>query len=114
MHDRELAVGASIGICVYPSQGSTAQELITKADAAMYRAKTLGRSRAMAEPSDGGLLEKLDEYYALLEKVLRGTIKSAPERTAEYVRLAQVLRERADVAHLIRYHNVLLTIDAGI
>ena len=37
--DLELRVGASIGIAVYPDDGTTPQELVAKADSAMYRAK---------------------------------------------------------------------------
>ena len=39
----ELTVGASIGIGVFPGDGSTAQELLKNADAAMYAAKNAGR-----------------------------------------------------------------------
>ncbi|WP_374562712.1 diguanylate cyclase domain-containing protein [Ideonella sp.] len=43
--DTELALGASIGVSVYPSDGETAIELIAAADQAMYRAKAGGRMR---------------------------------------------------------------------
>ena len=40
----ELFVGASIGISVYPEHGTTPGELLTNADAAMFRAKGKGRN----------------------------------------------------------------------
>ena len=39
----ELAVGATIGIAVYPSDGDTADSLLRNADAAMYSIKASGR-----------------------------------------------------------------------
>ncbi|MBI5969924.1 MAG: EAL domain-containing protein [Deltaproteobacteria bacterium] len=36
---------ASIGVSVYPEHGANAAELLTKADAAMYKAKDLGRNK---------------------------------------------------------------------
>ena len=43
---RELVIKASIGIAIYPEHGATGEQLIAKADAAMYRAKQ--RSRGFA------------------------------------------------------------------
>lgn len=40
---RELRVSTSIGIAMYPGDGSTQHQLLTNADAAMYHAKTIGR-----------------------------------------------------------------------
>jgi len=40
---RDLRVSTSIGIAMYPGDGSTEHELLANADAAMYHAKTLGR-----------------------------------------------------------------------
>lgn len=39
---RQMSIGASIGISVYPGDGDTAQELIQRADTAMYQAKANG------------------------------------------------------------------------
>ena len=41
---RELFVTASLGVAVYPSDGKDVTELLRNADAAMYRAKELGRN----------------------------------------------------------------------
>ena len=38
-----INVGASIGVSLFPQQGETAEQLLKKADAAMYAAKTAGR-----------------------------------------------------------------------
>ena len=43
--EREVIVGASIGIAVYPGPGTTAESLVKDADVAMYRAKEGGRNR---------------------------------------------------------------------
>lgn len=41
---KEGKIGASIGIAMYPQDGNTAADLIKKADAAMYEAKTGGKN----------------------------------------------------------------------
>lgn len=45
-HEKELiSATLSIGLALYPENGSTAGELIGSADAALYRAKHGGRNR---------------------------------------------------------------------
>ena len=41
---RDVIIGASIGISLYPEHGDTPEDLLQQADAAMYRAKASGRS----------------------------------------------------------------------
>lgn len=43
--EQALTVGASIGVALYPQDGSTTTEIIASADQAMYRAKLAGRNR---------------------------------------------------------------------
>ncbi|SFN94556.1 response regulator receiver modulated diguanylate cyclase/phosphodiesterase with PAS/PAC sensor(s) [Formivibrio citricus] len=43
--NNEVYLGASIGISIFPNDGTKAADLLRDADAAMYRAKELGRNR---------------------------------------------------------------------
>jgi diguanylate cyclase (GGDEF)-like protein len=45
LHDQEVAIGASIGIAVWPEDGDTPEQLERRADEAMYRAKQAGKNR---------------------------------------------------------------------
>ena len=42
---RDVSLSASIGIAVFPGDGRTVEELLARADTAMYRAKSTGRGR---------------------------------------------------------------------
>lgn len=44
-NEQALTVGASIGIALYPQDGTSTTEIIAHADQAMYRAKLAGRNR---------------------------------------------------------------------
>jgi diguanylate cyclase (GGDEF)-like protein/PAS domain S-box-containing protein len=44
LDDTELSISASVGVAIYPTDGSSGEELLQAADTAMYRAKDSGRN----------------------------------------------------------------------
>jgi diguanylate cyclase (GGDEF)-like protein len=74
LENKEMYSGASIGIAYIESGYQSADELIRDADAAMYQAKSLGRSRFVM--FDKSMREKLLEELEL-ENEFRHTLKSA-------------------------------------
>lgn len=50
VHDQEFALGASIGIALYPNDGDTPETLMKHADTAMYRAKADGGGCRLYQP----------------------------------------------------------------
>ncbi len=47
LENRDSFLGASVGIALFPEDGTTADDLLKNADTAMYRAKAGGRSQAV-------------------------------------------------------------------
>jgi diguanylate cyclase (GGDEF)-like protein/PAS domain S-box-containing protein len=64
INGHRLRVGLSIGIAIYPTDGTDASELIGNADAALYRAKTGGRGAISFFAAD--VDQRLRERRALL------------------------------------------------
>ncbi len=64
----ELQVTASIGICFYPEDGSSAETLLKRADMAMYSAKGMGRDTAQAFETEA---EEPHQQKLVLESKLR-------------------------------------------
>ncbi|MTI42301.1 EAL domain-containing protein [Roseibium hamelinense] len=69
---RKVSVGTGIGITIFPDDGYSATELLRRADIALYRAKTSGRSsfRFFEVDMDASILHR-----TLLEQRLRAAIK---------------------------------------
>lgn len=66
-----LSTTASIGVVSYPIHGTTTRELLTKADASMYRAKELGKNRAHLYRPEDMDIEKLHSRLSWKEKIQR-------------------------------------------
>lgn len=66
-----IAITVSIGIVLFPGHGKDAKELFTRADAAMYRAKELGRNRFHLFIPEDQDLEKMHSRVAWKERILK-------------------------------------------
>lgn len=60
---------ASVGVVLYPGHGLSTIELFTRVDAAMYRAKELGRNRVHLYKAEDRDLEKLHSRLSWREKI---------------------------------------------
>jgi diguanylate cyclase (GGDEF)-like protein len=85
----EVYLGASIGIAVYPEHGATAEELVSHADLAMYRAK-----------ADGGNSSRL--YASIMS-----------EQSRERLLIAGDLRRALDRRELVVHYQPQIDIDSG-
>jgi diguanylate cyclase (GGDEF)-like protein len=83
----ELYVAASMGICVFPQDGTDSETLLRNADTAMYRAKGAGRNcwRFFDESMARSAARKLDLETALRRAIERGelTLHYQPQRALE-------------------------------
>lgn len=71
--ERQISIGSGIGIALYPHDGHAITELLRKADIALYRAKSSGRStyRFFEVDMDASILHR-----TLLEQRLRRAIEN--------------------------------------
>jgi diguanylate cyclase (GGDEF)-like protein/PAS domain S-box-containing protein len=69
--EHETSSSVSIGVALYPEHGASTGELLTRADAAVYRAKELGRNRChLFRPEDRDL-EKMRSRLTWRDKILK-------------------------------------------
>lgn len=52
LRDHELFITTSLGICMYPDDGQDSEDIVKKADIAMYHAKAMGRNNVQFYSSD--------------------------------------------------------------
>ncbi len=71
--DRVLNVGASIGIAPFPTEGSTALDILRHADMALYRAKSLGRNNIQFYDPD---MQAVADERLKLERGLRAALEN--------------------------------------
>lgn len=71
--DNELAISASIGVALYPNDGQTVNDLLKKADLAMYKAKNLGKNNF-------ALFDEVIEEELYLKVVLTSKLRGAVDR----------------------------------
>lgn len=76
LQGHELVVSASIGIALFPDDGSDAESLMKKADTAMYRAKDMGRNTYCFFDArmNEGAMEHLQMRTALSRALERGEL----------------------------------------
>ncbi|MBI2786652.1 MAG: EAL domain-containing protein [Legionella longbeachae] len=91
IQNTELYVTTSVGVAIYPRDGETAEQLLNKADAAMYNAKEIGGNRAsfctLKNPQENSLLQ-FDFHSALKNREFFLTYQ--PQFDMEHKRLKAI------------------------
>ncbi len=100
--EHEFFTSASIGISLYPQDGSDVASLIRNADAAMYRSKAKGRNRVEAYTRD--LTAQASERIAL-EHELRRAIERNELSLCYQPKLSLKTQTLVGAEALIRWHH---------
>ncbi|NRR32551.1 EAL domain-containing protein [Oxalobacteraceae bacterium] len=95
-------VGCSIGVAVFPGDGRDADTLLMNADAAMYRAKQLGKNNCQFYAPE--MNASVDQKLALLDD-LRGALESGQFELLYQPRADLGSGRVAGVEALLRWHH---------
>ncbi|MGO4273376.1 EAL domain-containing protein, partial [Paenibacillus sp. TAF58] len=102
LHNRELYITTSIGICIYPDHGADVETLIKNADASMYQAKESGGNTYCVYSND---IQELNEA----KHKIHSNLHKAIEREEFYLHFQPKIDLTTDkingVEALIRWEN---------
>ncbi len=75
--EQELYIGTSIGICIYPEDAKSADELTKKADIAMYNSKNNGKNTYsfFSDDMNKSVLERYKKEQYMRESIIKGEFK---------------------------------------
>lgn len=101
LNGQRLRVGISIGVAIFPADGTDATTLLNNADAALYRAKAAGRgkTRFFEIEMDNRLRERRAIQHELSSAVARDELR------LHYQPLTKIDGEVIGFEALIRWHN---------
>ena len=101
VNGQHLRVGISIGVAIYPADGTDATTLLNNADAALYRAKAAGRgkTRFFEIEMDNRLRERRAIQHELSSAIERNELR------LHYQPLAKIDGEVIGFEALVRWHN---------
>jgi diguanylate cyclase (GGDEF)-like protein/PAS domain S-box-containing protein len=101
VNGQHLRVGISIGVAIYPADGTDATTLLNNADAALYRAKAAGRgkTRFFEIEMDNRLRERRAIQHELSSAIERNELR------LHYQPLAKIDGEVIGFEALLRWHN---------
>lgn len=102
INDEELSVSTSVGICYFPFAEDDGYQLMQKADAAMYRAKALGKNNVQffTDILDKGIKEKVNLEHDLDLAIRRNEFYLAYQPRIDLVKMQIV-----GVEALIRWQH---------
>jgi diguanylate cyclase (GGDEF)-like protein len=102
IHGRDLRISVSVGAAVFPDHGKDSQALLRAADAALFRSKELGRSRATLFTPD--LIEAASSRFRL-EQSLRLAIERGEFELVYQPEVCFETLQTHAVEALLRWHQ---------
>ncbi len=100
--NRDVFITVSVGISIYPKDGKTANELLSNADLAMYRAKELGANQFQFSTPE---MSKLARIRLEQENELRWAIENKEFFLTYQPQFDLITRELVSVEALIRWKH---------
>ncbi len=105
VHDHELYIAASIGICLYPGDGEDVATLVRNADTAMYQAKAHGRGRSHFYTAE---MTVYAQERIRLEGLLRRAIEAGELELHYQLKVAAASGRPTGAEALVRWRNAEL------